>query len=110
MQSARFLAANLLRTQQPLLRPSVSGTSALRQQAIRSFRTTNVKRSPVPKEEQAAHTISQRLRGIRKVPPELIPLGIVLATAVLAGVFSLGRSLFRDKTLRLHRRGTDGSI
>ncbi|KAK7518534.1 uncharacterized protein IWZ02DRAFT_447864 [Phyllosticta citriasiana] len=62
-------------------------------------------RTPVPKEEQAAHTISQRLRTLKKIPPELIPLGIVLAVAVGAAIFSVVRALFRDKTLRLQRSG-----
>ncbi|KAF2762125.1 hypothetical protein EJ05DRAFT_197847 [Pseudovirgaria hyperparasitica] len=34
---------------------------------------------PVPKEEHSAHTISQRIRTLKKIPPELIPLGVVLA-------------------------------
>ncbi|EER29113.1 hypothetical protein D8B26_000386 [Coccidioides posadasii str. Silveira] len=33
---------------------------------------------PIPKEEQSAHTISQRLRTLKKIPPELLPLGFVL--------------------------------
>ncbi|OKL60796.1 hypothetical protein UA08_03173 [Talaromyces atroroseus] len=31
-----------------------------------------------PKEGLSAHTVSQRLRLIKKIPPELIPLGVVL--------------------------------
>jgi len=35
----------------------------------------------------------------------LIPLGVVLAAAVGAAVYSLGRKLYVDKTLRLTRTG-----
>ncbi|KAF1977853.1 hypothetical protein BU23DRAFT_526412 [Bimuria novae-zelandiae CBS 107.79] len=60
--------------------------------------------TPVPKEEHAAHSVSQRLRQLKKIPAELIPLGIVLAIAVGAAIFSLGRKLVVDKTLRLKRQ------
>ncbi|KAI0484159.1 hypothetical protein GGR56DRAFT_668744 [Xylariaceae sp. FL0804] len=60
---------------------------------------------PVPKEDQAAHTVSQRLRKLRQIPAELIPLGVVVGFAVCAGVYSLTRKLWTDKTLRLHRQG-----
>ncbi|RMJ26225.1 hypothetical protein PHISP_02912 [Aspergillus sp. HF37] len=50
-----------------------------------------------------AHTISQRLRRLRKIPPELIPLGVVLGAAVGAAIYSSVRKLMTDKTLRLHR-------
>lgn len=53
----------------------------------------------------AAHTISQRLRTLKKIPPELIPLGVVLAAAIFAAVYSLGRKITHDKTLRLTRQG-----
>ncbi|PTU19559.1 hypothetical protein P175DRAFT_0510798 [Aspergillus ochraceoroseus IBT 24754] len=53
---------------------------------------------PTPKENQSAHTISQRLRTLKRVPPELIPLGIV---AVGAAIYSSTRKLMTDKTLRL---------
>lgn len=62
--------------------------------------------SPVPKEEHSAHTISQRIRTLKKIPPELIPLGIVLAVAVGAAGYSLVRKLMTDGTLRLYRQGT----
>lgn len=52
-----------------------------------------------------AHTISQRLRTLKKIPPELIPLGVVLAAAIFAAVYSMGRKLTTDKTLRLSRQG-----
>ncbi|KKK13778.1 hypothetical protein AOCH_006200 [Aspergillus ochraceoroseus] len=53
------------------------------------------------KENQSAHTISQRLRTLKRVPPELIPLGVVLAVAVGAAIYSSTRKLMTDKTLRL---------
>jgi len=59
----------------------------------------------VPKEEHSAHTISQRIRTLKKIPPELIPLGVVLGVAIGAAVYSLGRKLYVDKQLRLTRSG-----
>ncbi|KAL1984965.1 hypothetical protein VTN96DRAFT_8521 [Rasamsonia emersonii] len=56
-----------------------------------------------PKEPMRAHTISQRLRQLKKIPPELIPLGVVLCVAVSAGIYSSTKKLFTDKTLRLSR-------
>ncbi|KAL5365917.1 hypothetical protein BJX96DRAFT_169490 [Aspergillus floccosus] len=53
-----------------------------------------------PKEPQSAHTVSQRLRLIKKVPPELIPLGTV---AVGAAIYASTHKLLTDKTLRLSR-------
>ncbi|KAL4893179.1 hypothetical protein BDV59DRAFT_178597 [Aspergillus ambiguus] len=52
-------------------------TRILRMQPSRPFAFAT------PKEPQSAHTVSQRLRLIKKVPPELIPLGIVLGYVVL---------------------------
>ncbi|GIJ98426.1 hypothetical protein Aspvir_000543 [Aspergillus viridinutans] len=72
-------------------------TRALRMQASRPFAF------PTPKENQSAHTISQRLRTLKRVPPELIPLGIVLGVAVGAAIYSSTRKLMTDKTLRLYR-------
>lgn len=65
-----------------------------------------------------AHTITQRIRQLKRMPPELIPLFVVilyvsdevelgqelmmiLRFAVGAAVFALGRKLVTDKTLRL---------
>ncbi|KAI9892103.1 MAG: hypothetical protein M1814_001809 [Vezdaea aestivalis] len=61
---------------------------------------------PVPGEEQSGHTISQRLRTLKRIPPELIPLGIVLGMAIGAAFYSMGHKLMTDKTLRL--RSTRG--
>ena len=72
--------------------------------ALRAFRPTARLMRPVPKEEQAAHTVSQRLRRLRKIPPELVPLGVVVAFAVLAAGYSSMRHFFVDKTIRLKRQ------
>ncbi|KAL4870121.1 hypothetical protein BDV12DRAFT_195724 [Aspergillus spectabilis] len=56
---------------------------------------------PTPKEAQSAHTISQRLRTLKRIPPELIPLGVVLGVAVGAAIYSSTKKLMTDKTLRL---------
>ncbi|KXX77680.1 NADH dehydrogenase [ubiquinone] 1 alpha subcomplex subunit 4 [Madurella mycetomatis] len=72
--------------------------------SLRMFRPTARMMRPVPKEEQAAHTVSQRLRRLRQIPPELIPLGVVVAFAVCAAVYSSGRHLVVDKTIRLKRQ------
>ncbi|OQD72514.1 hypothetical protein PENDEC_c021G00419 [Penicillium decumbens] len=76
-------------------------TRVFRMQPSRAFY------SPAPKEPHSAHTISQRLRMLRKVPPELIPLGLVLGVAVGAAVYSIGKKLMTDKTLRLHRNSPE---
>jgi len=51
-----------------------------------------------------AHTISQRLRTLKRVPPELIPLGIVVGIAVGAAIYSLSRKFVVDKQMRLARQ------
>ncbi|KAJ9665576.1 hypothetical protein H2201_004267 [Coniosporium apollinis] len=82
---------------QPLLRS--------RFQPVRSLHMKPTARMmrPVPKEEHSAHTISQRIRTLKKIPPELIPLGVVLAIAVGFACFSIVRKLYVDKSLRLSR-------
>ncbi|KAI9044069.1 uncharacterized protein KD926_001892 [Aspergillus affinis] len=72
-------------------------TRVLRMQASRPFSF------PAPKENHSAHTISQRLRTLKRVPPELIPLGVVLGVAVGAAIYSSTHKLMTDKTLRLSR-------
>ncbi|KAA8565101.1 hypothetical protein MFRU_008g00920 [Monilinia fructicola] len=72
--------------------------------AVRMFQPTKKMWSPVPKEEHSAHTISQRLRQWRKIPPELVPLGIVVGVAVSFGVYSLGKKFIVDKQMRLSRQ------
>ncbi|GAB1313282.1 hypothetical protein MFIFM68171_03492 [Madurella fahalii] len=72
--------------------------------SLRMFRPTARMMRPVPKEEQAAHTVSQRLRRLRQIPPELIPLGVVVSFALCAAVYSSGRHFVVDKTIRLKRQ------
>ncbi|KAE8348346.1 hypothetical protein BDV28DRAFT_143716 [Aspergillus coremiiformis] len=76
-------------------------TRVMRMQASRPFAF------PVPKEAQSAHTISQRLRTLKKIPPELIPLGVVLGVAVGAAIYSSTKKLMTDKTLRLSRNSPE---
>ncbi|GAW15770.1 hypothetical protein ANO14919_051900 [Xylariales sp. No.14919] len=52
----------------------------------------------------SSHTISQRLRKLRQIPAELIPLGVVVAFAVFAAGYSSFRKFFVDKNLRLTRQ------
>ncbi|KXG48040.1 NADH-ubiquinone reductase complex 1 MLRQ subunit [Penicillium griseofulvum] len=73
----------------------------LRMQPTRAFAF------PTPKEQQSAHTISQRLRQLKRVPPELLPIGFVLAVAIGAAVYSCGKKLMTDKTLRLYRNSPE---
>ncbi|KAM0719714.1 hypothetical protein Q7P37_003847 [Cladosporium fusiforme] len=87
----------------------------LRQRAAPAFRAQPVRnlrlqaspkmRSPVPKEEHSAHTISQRIRSLRKIPVELLPIGAVLIVALGAAAYSIGRKFYTDSTLRLSRSG-----
>ncbi|ROV89235.1 hypothetical protein VMCG_09886 [Cytospora schulzeri] len=69
-----------------------------------AFQPTRRMMRPVPNEEQAAHTVSQRLRRLKKIPAELWPLGVVVAFAVTAAGYSITRHLFTDKTIRLKRQ------
>jgi hypothetical protein len=78
----------------------------------------------VANNEITAHTITQRIRSLKKIPPELIPLGVVIAYAfpraqdaltstkeimanqkfrfaLFAAAFAMGRKLITDRTLRL---------
>ncbi|KAJ5164476.1 uncharacterized protein N7500_006306 [Penicillium coprophilum] len=76
-------------------------TRMLRMQPTRAFAF------PTPKEQHSAHTISQRLRQLKRVPPELLPIGFVLAVALGAAVYSCGKKLMTDKTLRLYRNSPE---
>ncbi|KAK0386510.1 hypothetical protein NLU13_6345 [Sarocladium strictum] len=75
---------------------------------MRMFRQTPRMMRPVPKEDQAGHTISQRLRKLKSIPPELIPLGVVVGFAVIAAGYSSARKFWVDKNLRLGRTGPAG--
>ncbi|KAF2668776.1 hypothetical protein BT63DRAFT_426043 [Microthyrium microscopicum] len=56
-------------------------------------------------DENRAHTVTQRLGQWRKIPVELYPIGVVLAIAIAAAIYSLFAKLRNDKTLRLWRKG-----
>ncbi|KAF2236624.1 hypothetical protein EV356DRAFT_574904 [Viridothelium virens] len=94
-------------TKAPMQALRMRATPIMRVQPSRflSMRATAPLRRAVPKEEHSAHTISQRLRTLKKIPPELIPLGVVLAAAILAAIYSMLRKFWVDKTLRLSRQG-----
>ncbi|KAK6069052.1 hypothetical protein SCUP234_06401 [Seiridium cupressi] len=70
---------------------------------MRMQATRRMLRAP-PTEDQAGHTVSQRLRKLRKIPAELIPLGVVVGFAVFAAGYSSTRKFFVDKNLRLQRQ------
>ncbi|KAI6780401.1 uncharacterized protein J7T54_007250 [Emericellopsis cladophorae] len=73
--------------------------------ALRMFRATpRMMRAP-PKEDQAGHTISQRLRKLKSIPLELYPLAVVVGFAVFAAGYSSVRKFMVDKNLRLARQG-----
>ncbi|KAF4512347.1 hypothetical protein G6O67_001498 [Ophiocordyceps sinensis] len=72
------------------------------------FRQSTRMMRPVPKEDQAGHTISQRLRKLKQVPAELIPLAVVVGFAVFAAGYSVIRKFVVDKNLRLSRQGAAG--
>ncbi|KAJ2969597.1 hypothetical protein NQ176_g8581 [Zarea fungicola] len=76
--------------------------------ALRMFRQTPRLMRPVPKEDQAGHTISQRLRKLKQIPPELWPLAVVVGFAVGAAGYSCVRKFYVDKNLRLARQGPAG--
>jgi hypothetical protein len=73
--------------------------------ALRMFRATPRMMNPVPKEDQAAHTISQRLRKIKRIPPELYPLGVVVTFALGFAIYSSARHFMTDSSIRLKRQG-----
>lgn len=79
----------------------------MRQSPQLFMRQTLRMRTPVPKEEQGAHTVSQRLRQLKNIPTEIWPVILVVAVAVGAAFFSLGRKLVVDRTLRLKRQGKE---
>ncbi|KAK4157455.1 hypothetical protein C8A00DRAFT_29603 [Chaetomidium leptoderma] len=72
--------------------------------SLRMFRPTARMMRPVPKEEQVAHTISQRLRRLKSIPPELWPLAAVVFFALGAAGYSSARHFLTDKTMRLKRQ------
>ncbi|KIW06315.1 uncharacterized protein PV09_02780 [Verruconis gallopava] len=92
-----------------MMRPSMLRAQAPRvgqvQHRFIAMKPTTRMMRPVPKEEHSAHTISQRLRSLKKIPPELIPLGVVLGYAPLRSPSPVGPSSNRLTTqLRHHHR------
>ncbi|EGX48015.1 hypothetical protein AOL_s00081g342 [Orbilia oligospora ATCC 24927] len=83
-------------------------TAMLRMQQTRTvaMRQSPILRMAVPKEEQSGHTITQRLRRIKDVPVELIPLAVVIGAAIVAAGYSMVNKLMTDKTLRLSRQSS----
>merc|ERR1712098_759001 len=76
MNTARILRLQPLRQaatafKQPVRQP------LLRLQARPFHQTRTVLRSK--EEDHSAHTITQRLRNLKRIPPELLPLGVVIA-------------------------------
>ncbi|KAF9877761.1 hypothetical protein CkaCkLH20_04896 [Colletotrichum karsti] len=72
--------------------------------ALRAFRPTMRMRTPVPAEDQVGHTVSQRLRKLKQIPPELFPLGVVVGFALAAAAYSVGRHFMTDGTIRIKRQ------
>ncbi|THW86443.1 hypothetical protein D6C90_10252 [Aureobasidium pullulans] len=91
MISSRVFAS-ALRAQAPALQAVKARPAARIFQQTRGLKNTPKLREPVP-----------RIRTLRKIPPELIPIGVVLAVAIGFAGYSLIRKLFTDGTLRLYR-------
>ncbi|PBP20459.1 hypothetical protein BUE80_DR008790 [Diplocarpon rosae] len=70
---------------------------------LRMFKPTR-RMMDQPNEEHRAHTISQRLRTLKKIPPELIPIGFVVGVALSFAGYSLVRKFVVDKQMRLTRQ------
>ncbi|PNY28504.1 Uncharacterized protein TCAP_01562 [Tolypocladium capitatum] len=87
---------------------STAALRSLQPTARMMFRQSPRMMRPVPKEDQAGHTISQRLRKLKQIPAELIPLAVVVGFAIFAAGYSSARKFFVDKNLRLSRTGAAG--
>ncbi|KAF5007028.1 hypothetical protein FDECE_6636 [Fusarium decemcellulare] len=80
--------------------------------ALRMFRQTPRMLRPIPvslamdgRFLALGHTISQRLRKLKQIPPELYPLAAVVGFALAAATYSISRKFVVDKNLRLSRQG-----
>ncbi|KAI5236362.1 hypothetical protein E4T43_08669 [Aureobasidium subglaciale] len=81
--------------------------------AARAARATTTKRlirstprllQAAAREEQAAHTATQRVRyWIRSLPVETYPLFVVMGFSLSFGIYSFVRPALQDPTLRLKR-------
>ncbi|KAI7150421.1 hypothetical protein KC344_g170 [Hortaea werneckii] len=67
------------------------------------------KSSSHPPAPAQASSRPRKQNTLKRIPPELIPLGVVLAAAVFAAGYSIVRKLFTDSTLRLYRQGPDAN-
>ncbi|KAK6535291.1 hypothetical protein TWF694_001758 [Orbilia ellipsospora] len=92
-----------MRTTQ-LLRMHPTAMLRMQQTQALAIRRSPILRLAVPKEEQSGHTITQRLRRIKDVPVELVPLGVVIGAALVAACYAMWNKLTTDKTLRLSRQ------
>ncbi|EMD64163.1 hypothetical protein COCSADRAFT_89271 [Bipolaris sorokiniana ND90Pr] len=101
MQPTRMMAMQPSR----MMAMQTTRMMAMRQSPQLFVRQTMALRSPVPKEEHSAHTVSQRLRQLKNIPTEIWPLIVVLGVAIVMAFFSIFRKLWVDKTLRLKRQG-----
>ncbi|EPS44974.1 hypothetical protein H072_937 [Dactylellina haptotyla CBS 200.50] len=90
----------------PILRMRPAQMLRMRQTPTLAVRQSPILRMAVPKEEQSGHTISQRLRRIKEVPVELVPLAVVLGAALVAAGYAMVHKLTSDKTLRLSRQAS----
>ncbi|KAK6359467.1 hypothetical protein TWF696_000623 [Orbilia brochopaga] len=72
-----------------------------------AMRQSPILRMAVPKEEQSGHTVTQRLRRLKDIPVELIPLGVVIGAALVAACYAMAHKLTSDKTLRLSRQNKE---
>ncbi|RMZ88963.1 hypothetical protein DV736_g3801, partial [Chaetothyriales sp. CBS 134916] len=95
----------MLRALQPLRQAAFRNPAVARQSILRQTRAFQTSKTLLraKEEEHSAHTVTQRLRSLKKIPPELLPLGVVILFALAAATFALGKKLVTDKTLRLER-------
>ncbi|QRC94137.1 hypothetical protein JI435_305290 [Parastagonospora nodorum SN15] len=63
-------------TRMMMMRPTQQAFMRASPQLV--MRETLRLRSPVPKEEHGAHTVSQRIRQLKNIPTEIWPLILVL--------------------------------
>ncbi|KAF2428750.1 hypothetical protein EJ08DRAFT_735518 [Tothia fuscella] len=89
-----------------MFRPRIAQVKPVRmQQRFLNMQPTRRLARPMPKEDHSAHTISQRIRTLKKIPPELLPLGVVIGFALVIAGYASIRKFYTDRTLRLKRQG-----
>ncbi|KIW26046.1 uncharacterized protein PV07_09175 [Cladophialophora immunda] len=99
MNTARLLRLQPLRAAG--MRQAAFRQSAQKQTARPFHNTRTMFRTK--EDDQSAHTITQRIRMLKRIPPELLPLGVVISFALFAACFAMARKLMTDRTLRLQR-------